>query len=37
MIAAAASRRRVVAAAMPDSSTIEFGHGVAGSWFPGSA
>ena len=37
MTAAATRRTRVVAAAIADSITIEFGHAVAGSWFPISA
>ena len=37
MIAHAARRRRVVAAAIAESSTIELGHGIAGSWLPGIA
>ena len=37
MIALAASRIRVLTAAIADSSTIELGHGVSGGWFPGSA
>ena len=35
--AAAARRSRVVTAATALRRTIELGHGVAGSWFPGSA
>jgi hypothetical protein len=35
--APATSRIRVVTAATADSSTSELGHGVAGSWLPGSA
>ena len=33
--ALAASRSRVVTAAIAESSTSELGHGIAGSWFPG--
>jgi hypothetical protein len=37
MIAAAASRMRLVAAAIALSSTSELGHGISGGWLPGSA
>jgi hypothetical protein len=37
MIAASATRRVVVEAAMAEASTIESGQGVAGSWLPGAA
>ncbi len=37
MIAAPITRNVVVAAAMALISTIESGHGVAGSWLPGAA
>ena len=37
MTALATSRIRSVTAAIADSSTTELGHGVAGSWLPGSA
>ena len=37
MIAAAASRSVAVADAIAERRTSELGHGIAGSWFPGSA
>ena len=37
MIAAAASRSVAVADAIAERTTSELGHGIAGSWFPGSA
>ena len=37
MIAAPISRSRVVTAAIALINTIESGHGVSGSWFPGAA
>ena len=37
MIAAAASRSVVVAEATAERRTRELGHGIAGSWLPGSA
>jgi hypothetical protein len=37
MIAASATRSVEVAAAIAPASTIESGHGIAGSWLPGMA